>query len=109
MSHTIPQSSSQVNTETCDLSLQANTPTTSQVILQRLTTGRRVSVDGLEVSNDSISEVIGALRFLAAEEAVKARGGFAAMRKEIAVPPSANGGFRYRFGDAYAYRHPRWY
>ena len=81
----------------------------SPLELERLSRGRRVSVDGLEVSSDTISEFIGALRFIAAEEAVKQRGGFGIMKKEIAVPPGTNGGFRYRYADTYRYRYPRWY
>ena len=106
---TIPQSPSSIEAQVEQIPLQASNPTTSQIVLERLTQGRRVSVDGIEVSNDTIAEVIGALRFIAAEDAVKARGGFSAMKKEIAVPPGTNGGFRYRFADAYRYRYPRWY
>ena len=107
---TIPQGESQIETSTSDLSLTANRQSNSQVILERISQGRRVSVDGIDVSNDTISEVIGALKFLAADEAVKANGGgFSALKREKAVPPSTNGGFRYRFANAHNYRYPRWY
>ena len=74
-------------------------------LVERLSQGRRVSVDGIEVSNDTISDVIMLLDKIAADEGLKnAAGAFSLLSREIAVPPSTNGGHRLRFPRTFDYR-----
>ena len=77
-------------------------------LITRLGSARRVSADGIEASFDSTTEFLRLYEKIKTEEALQASGGgFGALQREIAIPPGTNGGFRYRFGNAYAYRHPR--
>ena len=76
-------------------------------LVERLGQGRRVSVDGIEVSNDTISDVIMLLDKVAADEGLKnaaGRGAFSLISREIAVPPSTNGGHRLGFPRTFDYR-----
>ena len=79
-------------------------PPINETIIERLSTGRRVSVDGIDVGFDSITEIITALKFVKGQEALKTGGAFSSIRREIAVPPGTNGGHRLRFPVPHQYR-----
>ena len=62
----------------------------SPTVTERLSTARRASVDGIEVSFDSLSEFILAKKFENGDKALaSSTGAFGTLCREIAVPPSA--------------------